>query len=529
MCSYESLTRILDFSRRARHSQSSIFLAPFFTKKKVLEKSFVEFCLGPESSLEFSSIQMEHSDYRASYIPTTFVPAPQKDWIMCFRAPRIEGPPARRMRHRRSAELSGDELTIVQKGTTMTITNGDKDVVSALKVIDHMRRNSVKEVVFNKCCGKICTLLTVVLSTFQELESLSIFMMFGRSESMEQIAYALGVGLLMNPNIRKLEIGIASFANYFSLSHHASRSLSQGLAGNKTLRILHMDGCRFEEPESFSTFCKGLKSMTSLRHVRFEMFYEPNGSPLADHNVAALARSLEHCSKLQALSLKGNKCLDFGMIAVASLLERTPIKRLNIGDQKMDQNEYMNTYHLVKALGNTTSLEVLDLRSNNLSTDYDMGNLAAALDNNTSVKRLNISYNQIRSSAMNILSSRLASLEFLEELWMEGMFSLLDDEACQNLANAMNENQTIRLKCDPKLLHYETIQYYADLNWAGRRFIEQCNTNRDAPPIPTSLWPLVLSRTNKLKEIREATIDAKERQANIIFYCLQKGTAIFPI
>ena len=438
---------------------------------------------------------------------------------------------ARRIPSRRFADPSGGELKIVHKGTTMTITNGDKDVVSMLKVIDRMRKNSVKEVVFNKCCGKTCTLLTVVLSTFTELESLSIFMMFGRSEMMEQIAYALGVGLLMNPSIRKLEIGIASFVNYFSLSEHASRSLSQGLAGNKTLRILHMDSCRFEEPESFRVFCKGLKSMTSLRHVRFEMFYEPNGSRLADHNVAALARSLEHCSKLQALSLKGNKCLDFGIIAVTSLLERTPMKRLNIADQRMDENEFMNTYHLVKALGSTTSLEVLDLRSNNLSTDYDMGNLAAALDNNTSVKRLNISYNQIRSSAMNILSSRLASLEFLEELWMEGI--LLDDEACQNLAKAMKENHAIRhLKCDPKLLHYETIQYYADLNLAGRRFIEQQNkteATHNVPPIPTSLWPLVLSRTNKLNTSNNATIDVKERQANIIFYCLQTGTAIFPI
>ena len=132
---------------------------------------------------------------------------------------------------------------------------------------------------------------------------------------------------------------------------------------------------------------------------------------------------------------------------------------------------------------------------------------------------------------MNILSSRLASLEFLEELWMEGI--ILDDEACQNLANAMKENHAIRhLKCDPKLLHYETIQYYADLNLAGRRFIEQQNkteATHNVPPIPTSLWPLVLSRTNKLNTSNNATIDVKERQANIIFYCLQTGTAIFPI
>jgi len=155
-----------------------------------------------------------------------------------------------------------------------------------------------------------------------------------------------------------------------------------------------------------------------------------------------------------------------------------------------------------------------------------MANLAAALTHNTSIKHIDLAFNNIADSAMNILSSRIPSMKVLESLEI-GANYVVDDDTSQNLARAMKENTVIRnMNCDRKLRHYKTIRYYADLNWGGRRFIRK-NKKKDLDGdgfalIPPSLWPSVLSRVEGLSE-------NCERRADVIYFLLQRGSAVFPI
>ncbi len=384
----------------------------------------------------------------------------------------------------------------------------------------------IHELAFTNCTGDIGTVISVALATCKRLETLSIFVGNSRASAFDQFAHSLGAGLIITSSLLQLSLGIIGFVNYFTLSSGAAKSLQQGLSGNKSLKSLYLRNCRFEERTTVRILAEGLESMTSLNLVDFVSFYEPNGQPLEDHGVARLIRALENNSNLQILSLSESKCLDEGMIALSALLDRTPMQRLHLCCQKMDENEFLNTFHLVGALGRTTTLEILNLESNHLSTDYDMANLAAALTHNTSIKLLDITGNNIRSSAMTILASRIPLMKVLKTLLIGCEDLRFDEETSHNLARAMKENLSItEIMCDPGLADYTAIEYYTDLNWGGRRFIEQNkgdNTAEKISPIPLSLWPKILSMVTRRSE-------ETKRQANLIYYYLQKGSVIFPV
>jgi len=402
---------------------------------------------------------------------------------------------------------------------TLAVAN----IVSFL-CINHSR---IQELILNKCKGDLGTIIAVALTNCKKLRLLSILMNSSRAAAFDQFAHSLGAGLIVTSSLWRLELGIVSFTNYFTLTSKAAKSLQEGLSKNTSLRSLQVDNCRFEERQTLRILAKGLESMTYLSDVRFRSCYEPNGQALEDHGVACLIRALENNSKLDSLDLSRNKCLDEGMIALSALLDKTPMRSLNLSCQQMDENEFLNTFHLVGALGRTSKLLLLILRSNHLSTDYDMANLAAALTHNTSVRCLDLTGNNIRSSAVTILASRIPSMKVLETLvlgWNNGF----DDETSLNLAKAMKENLVIKdILCDPNLADNKEIEYYTDLNWGGRRYIDQRNKDDDTiddriPPIPQPVWPTILSRVSRRSE-------DNERRANLIYYYLQKGSAIFPV
>lgn len=424
--------------------------------------------------------------------------------------------------------------------TKITLRDCHLDTTVAAMVITVFRNNKsrIKELEIDNCSGShLGTVLTAAFTYCTMLESLSIY--FGtssRSTDFEPLIHALGVGLLTNSSIRKLVLSVGWAPNcsttVFTMTSDAARSLEQGLRGNTTLSSLHIIGCRFGERGALRIFATGLQCIGSLRDVRISGCHEPNGQRLEDHSVAHLIRSLEHCSELESLDVSSNKCLDAGMIALASLLDNTQIRKLNISSQNICHPEFMNTFHLVGALGRTSTLETLDLGSNRLSSDYDMANIAAALTHNTSVKHIYLKGNNIRSSAMNILSSRIPSMKVLESLYISDDLDYLymnigenleyDDEMSKNLARGMKENSLIRrIECDERLADYTIIQYYADLNWAGRRYITQ-NNGEAIAFIPSALWPKILSRIGNLSKHHE-------RQANAIYFLLQQGSAIFPV
>ena len=393
----------------------------------------------------------------------------------------------------------------------------------AATIIHIFRNNEFKEVLFERCTGHLSAILSVVLAC-TTLESLSILIGSSNSTAFEPLAHSLGVGLLTNSKLKKLRLGTSN-CSFFTLTSCAARSLEEGLCGNKTLSSLHIDNCRFADRCALRIFAEAFRG--SLRDVRIASCYEPNGQILEDPSIAHLIHALKNSTELEQLDISHNKCLDMGMIALASLLDKTRLRKLNVSSQEMDRNEFMNTFHLVGALGRTSSLESLQLQSNNLSSDYDMANIAAVLSHNTSIKHIDLTYNNIRSSAMTILASRIPSMKVLEHLLIDGNGGF-DDETSMSLVKAMKENMVIRnFSCDPNLADFKTIEYYADLNWSGRRFIAAANTKTNKThetiaPISMALWPRILSRIGRMSTDHE-------RQANAIYFILQRGSAIIPI
>lgn len=420
----------------------------------------------------------------------------------------------------------------------ITLKGCHLSTTTAATIVNILRKNKkcVEELVLDKCKGRLDIVLTVACTVAMP-KAVVIFLDYPPSIAFEPLAHSLGVGLLTNSSLEELKLNIGSNRGFYTLTSDAARSLEQGMSGNTTLSTLHIENCRFAESSALRILAEGLRRMKgSLRDVRFAFCYEPNGQPLEDRNVACLIRALDGGCALECLDVSGNKCLDDGMRALALLVDGTQIKAVDVSFQQMNRDESMRTFSLVGPLGRTSTLESLTLRSNNLSMDYDMACLAAALTHNTSIKHIDLSNNNISNSAMNILSSKIPLMKVLENLRIEdNPVAAPDDyDVSGNLAKAIKENTVIRsMACNPKLADYKTIRYYADLNWGGRGFLPQNqtrnNTNKnsnrgskkDVAIIPSSLWPTILSRTGRLSKSRE-------RRANVIYFLLQQGSPVFP-
>lgn len=421
--------------------------------------------------------------------------------------------------------FSDSKKRIILRGCHLSTT-------TAATIVKILRKNetSVEELVLDKCKGRVDIILTVVFTVAMP-KVVAILLDYPPSIPFEPLAHSLGVGLLTSANLHELELNIGSNGGFFTLTAEAARSLEQGMSGSRTLSRLCIEHCRFAESSALRILAEGLRRMKgTLRDVRLAFCYEPNGQPLEDRNVACLIRSLKDNSELERVDFSCNKCLDDGMQALASLVDSTQIKAIDVSSQRMDRNESMNTFLLVGALGRTSTLESLNLQSNNLSSDYDMACLAAALTHNTSIKRIDLSHNNISNSALNILSSKIPFMKVLQSLRIEGTpAAALDDNVSRRLASAMRENTVLRyVVCDSNLADYKMIRYYADLNWSGRGHLLQNpaktyeNENKGGiKTIPSSLWPTVLSRIRRLSKCRE-------RRADIIYFLLQQGSPVFP-
>eukprot|EP00536_Pseudo-nitzschia_multiseries_P015279 jgi/Psemu1/41855/gm1.41855_g len=428
---------------------------------------------------------------------------------------------------REAIHAAAAELKTWSECKKITLRGCHLSTTTAATIVNILHKNEhrVEELVMDKCKGRVDIVLTVAL-TVATPKIVSVYLDYPPSIAFDSLAHSLGVGLLTTCSLEELNLNIGSNRGFFTLTSDAARSLEQGMSGNTSLSKLHIKNCRFAESSALRILAEGLRRMKgSLRDVRLAFCYEPNGQPLEDRNIACLIRALEDSCTLKRLDVSGNKCLDSGMQALASLVDKTQVKAMDVSSQQMDRSESMQTFSLVGALGRSLTLESLSLRSNNLSSDYDMACLAAALTHNTSIKHIDLSYNDISDSATNILSSKIPSMKVLKHLQMEGNpAGALGDDVSGNLVRAMKENMILTtVACDPELADYKTIRYYADLNWGGRGFLVQDSTRKNNitshstvgknsckggnVSIPSSLWPVILSRIGRLSK-------SQERRAN---------------
>jgi hypothetical protein len=386
-------------------------------------------------------------------------------------------------------------------------------------------RRDIKDLAFEECTGHVAIVVTVALTLTTALDCLSISLGNLATAAFTPIAHSLGVGLqTKNSSIRTLQLKSGSNV-YFTLSADAGKSLEQGMIGNMTLERFHMEGCRFAENSAVLAISRGLRQLRTLKDARFSSCFAHNGHPLDDDSVAHLVRSLEHNSQLESLNLSRNKCLQRGISALATLLDCTNIKHVDLSCQCMSQDESMDLSLLVGALGRTSSLESLELQFNKLSSDHDMAFIAAALTHNTSIRYIGLANNKITNSGMDILCSRIPMMNTLESIDLSN--NSFDEEGAEKLATAMKENFTIsKIRCNPNFPSYRAIRYFTDLNWGGRRFITK-NAHDAFPVISPSHWPLVLARVKNLPQDQD--ISAQERQAEVLYLLLRQGPAMFPV
>jgi tRNA A64-2'-O-ribosylphosphate transferase len=399
---------------------------------------------------------------------------------------------------------------------SIRLTSFDVDTTLAAKLVNILSNKShrVKNLQFIECTGHIEIVVAVAL-TSTALESLTITLGNLSSAALDPVAHSIGVGLqTANSNLHTLVLKSASNV-FFTLSTAAAFSLQEGLSASNSLECFYMEGCRFAERNAVQALARGLGGLSSLRDVRLTSCFAHNGHPLDDDSIALLIHGIEHNPKLERLNLTGNKCLDRGVAALATLLDRTKIQHLDLSCQCIDEDESMNFSLLVGALGRTSTLQSLELKFNKLSSDRDMAFLAAALMHNTSIKSIGLASNKITNSGLEILASRVPSMQVLRRLALNN--NAFDNQGATLLAQAMKENFTIsHVICEKSLQSYRDIRYYADLNWCGRMFVKKFASYKP------SLWPLILGRATAL--LGDHISCTQQRQADTIFFLMRQGT-----
>lgn len=403
---------------------------------------------------------------------------------------------------------------------SLKLTDFDIDTTIAASIIQVLRKHGshMSDLLLHECTGHVDIVVTVAL-TSTHLNFLLISIGRLATVAFSPCAHALGVGLQINSNLKKLVLQSGSNV-FFTLSAEAAISLEQGLAGNSTLETLYIQSCRFGDSSAVRSLARGLRSHRCLKDVRFRSCFVANGHALDDDSLAELIRALEHNPQLVSLDVSGNKCLHRGIAALATLLDRTRLKILNLSCQCIDHNEFMNLSLLVAALGRTSTLESIELRFNKLE-DQDMAYLAAALSHNTSIKFVDLASNKITNIGISILASRVPVMKGLLHLVLTN--NSFDEKGALEFARALELNRTLQtVECDLSIRNYKKIRYYADLNWGGRRFLLEKNYIN---PLPPALWPLVFERVNTMA----GKDNGKERQADILYCLLRDGPALFPM
>ena len=424
----------------------------------------------------------------------------------------------------------------------------DVDVTTAALFIQALQVSAsvVTSLSLNECTGHVELVVTAAMA-LNRLEKLSVSVGRLAPAASTPVMHSIGVGLQISSSLKELAIQSGSNV-FFTLSPEAADSLEEALSCNHTeigstaskLERFTLKSCRFGEPCAVRSVARGLKNCRSLRHVNLQSCYTNNGHPLDDVSLSRMIQALEHNTLLESLDISGNKCLDRGMDALANLIIRTRIERLNVSNQiiEADYDEKMNVSLLVRAIARTTTLESLELRFNKLGNE-DMAYLVAGLCQNRSIRSLGLASNKIKNAGISILASRIADMKGLQRLVLTN--NQFDSKASLELANALNKSHNWVLEsveCGPGKVNDDNLQYFTDLNWGGRRLLKPnitggCKSEDSfAPHVAPGLWPLLLERVNKrlVQKIDSSharkELKGVERGASVIYFFLREGPVV---
>eukprot|EP00731_Ephydatia_muelleri_P002922 Em0001g2922a len=243
------------------------------------------------------------------------------------------------------------------------------------------------------------------------------------------------------------------------------------LRGNKVLTSLQLQGCGIE-PEGLSELCSALEVNTTLTELDLSQ------NKFDDHSLASLEKMLRGNKVLTSLELLGCGIEPEGLSELCSALEvNTTLTELNLSFNTFDGHSSTilgpeGLSELCSALQMNTTLTELDLssntfdvhslaslgkmlRGNKVLTSLQLKNLGihvgpeglselcSALEVNTTLTELDLSYNAFDDHSSASLVQLLTNNQTLEKLSLR--WSGLDDDAICSLAKGLEHCQLKKL------------------------------------------------------------------------------------
>ena len=336
-----------------------------------------------------------------------------------------------------------------------------------------MRGKHWKKVEMRQVRGDVTTVMAACMS-LNEIEEYHLSL-FADTEIQYKAWCALSMAMQQKHSQLKI---LRLHTNY---SAQQMEKLAEGLKSElASLEVLDLNWSTIAN-EAVRELAAGLHENKSLNHIKF---YECR---LGDHQVAQLVDAVAHHPKLTLLDFTGNRAGPLTSASLSNLLRSSQkIETLNFNYLHCgDCVERLVIDLIASALGNNSSLRILDL-TNRAIDDEDTERLCRVLcESNKTLVELRLGMNKITDQGIKVLAKMMPQMSpSLERLSLWG--NPFTDKGVKVLAESLAKNFTL-VELDLTSLIQE-IPYYCGLNRAGRRLMYSTAN------VPLGLWPLVLER-----------------------------------
>jgi Ran GTPase-activating protein (RanGAP) involved in mRNA processing and transport len=325
---------------------------------------------------------------------------------------------------------------------------------------------------------------------------------------------ALGLNLQTNTLLTQLEL----FEE--ELMGVPVRDLAEGLMVTKSLRLLELSFCQFDN-KGVEMLALGLHQNQSLESLLLP------GCELEDDQITQVIQSLLNHPRLGHIKLFRNHCGTEGASAVAKLLAAPPtrdetdttrpaiIRSLDLKYQQFERANKLDLGLISSQLAENTYLTSLILSFNKLN-DTDAETLAHGLRNNRVLQELDLRANRIRDAGTIALAEHLVANQHTSLIKLFLFGNPFGGEGGRALLQSIRGNsEMVILNMDYNSCSYDEIQFCTYLNRAGRRLLKEDRLN-------PAIWPLVLERAqNVSRGSRGICTDA-----DLLFELVRGGPAL---
>jgi hypothetical protein len=370
-----------------------------------------------------------------------------------------------------------------------------------------------KQVEIIQCSGNVSQLISAVMRSLPNLERFT-YRHMRDADSFAALAQGLCTASRTCPRLSKLRVEVQICNQYAAL-------LEVALRDNETVTELNLYNSSLEGAKAAHALARGLSLNRNLR--RLDLSY----CRLRDVDICTLIQSLQLHPCLEELDLSGNYCRGDGMAALIRLLlddTSSSLKSLNLTNQHAGEHHgELDISMLGLAIRSNTTLRNLDLSFNQLH-DCDITNLIAALQKNSTLQALNLMTNQITNEGIHIIASCLPKMKGLKKLHLTS--NRFGEAGAKELSDGLiSGNVELTNLTMPRGFESSSeINFYLALNKGGRKLLFHPSGDEETHVhIPLGLWPLVLERVNR--DVYQSQWLASTR-ADVMFYLLQ-GPALF--